>query len=253
MNEISIVGRSLLITLIIDFGIQTLFYVGSAISKSELVYDLSGMLTYIACILTALLLRAQAVGNDVSRLHLRQIIAAILVLIWTIRLGLMLFLRILRTGEDKRFETLKQNRIKFFIPWFLQAVWIYLTPFPVYIILGNPSNLQNALNYSDFVGLVILVFGFFVEVLADYQKNKFKKEYPKDFIKTGIWKYSRYANYNGEITFWLGMFIFCANGFIEDWQWVSLISPFFVAFLIINVSGIRLLEKSQMERYGERE
>jgi hypothetical protein len=43
MTSITPVGTSLLYTLAIDFGIQFVFYVGSAIAKSELLYDASGI------------------------------------------------------------------------------------------------------------------------------------------------------------------------------------------------------------------
>ena len=49
------------------------------------------------------------------------------------------------------------------------------------------------------------------------------------------------------------MFLFCVSGFIEPWQWVSLVSPLFVIFLLTQISGIPLLEKSANQRYGNRE
>jgi steroid 5-alpha reductase family enzyme len=141
------------------------------------------------------------------------------------------------------------------VPWVLQIIWIYLTALPVFIVLGNSgiSSQSRTLIWSDWVGIVIWLFGFTVEVVADAQKMIFKIDHPNDFIRTGIWKYCRYANYNGEITLWIGMFVLCAHGFIENWQWIGIISPIFVSCLIIFVSGIPLLEASSEKRYGERE
>lgn len=181
-------------------------------------------------------------------------------------------MRILRTGEDKRFEKLKTSPILFAVPWFLQVVWIFLTGFAVWIVLGNPASSQPDFGASDGVGLAIWLFGFLVETIADHQKNVFKNANPTDFVRTGLWKYCRYANYNGEITLWLGMWILCIAGFAEvsigslltlfltsfclltsqPWQFVSVISPIFVACLIIFVSGIRLLEISSQKKYGHR-
>jgi hypothetical protein len=42
----------------------------------------------------------------------------------------MLFLRILKTGDDKRFDKLKTNPLVFAVPWFMQAVWIFITAWP---------------------------------------------------------------------------------------------------------------------------
>lgn len=248
------VGRSLLVTFLLDFAIQLACYVPSAILKTEKIYDLSGSLTYISCILVALLWRQDSQQDSVSLLSARQIIAATFVLIWATRLGTWLFLRILREGKDSRFNELKQNPLRFAIPWFLQVLWIFFTALPVFIILGNPGYTQPAgLIWSDIVGIIIWTFGFIVEVTADYQKNAFKNKFPKDFVNAGIWKWSRYANYNGEITLWVGMLILCAHGFVEPWQWVGLWSPIFVSLLICLVSGIPLLEKSSEKKYGQRE
>ncbi len=123
----------------------------------------------------------------------------------------------------------------------------------VYIILGNPSTTQPSLYISDGFGIAIWIFGFAVEATADYQKNKFKNANPNDFVNVGIWRYSRYANYNGEITLWIGMFILCARGFVEGWQWVSIVSPLFVTGLITQISGIPLLERSAQKKYGGRQ
>ncbi len=138
------------------------------------------------------------------------------------------------------------------IPWILQVIWIFITGLPVYIILGNPSNERSSLIWSDIVGIIIWVFGFVVECTADYQKNVFKNQHPHDFVNVGIWKWSRYANYNGEITLWFGMSILCIHGFVEGWQFVGLISPFFVTGLICGLSGIPLLEASAEKKYGSR-
>ncbi|KAJ3078742.1 hypothetical protein HK102_004270 [Quaeritorhiza haematococci] len=255
-NIQSAVGRSLLTTFLIDFAIQFVFYVFAAVYQTEKYYDLSGALTYFTCTLVALLYRHlpsdTSPPNSISSLSPRQIIAATFVLIWCSRLGSFLFLRIRRTKNDERFDKLKKNPFTFAIPWILQVLWILLTALPVYIILGNPTSLQPSFIWSDIVGIIIWVFGFSVEAIADYQKNAFKNKNPRDFVSTGIWSWSRYANYNGEITLWVGMMFLCAHGFVEAWQWVGIVSPVFVATLILGVSGVPLLEKSSEEKYGSR-
>ncbi|KAJ3116430.1 hypothetical protein HDU96_009687 [Phlyctochytrium bullatum] len=258
----SSVGSSLLTTFLVDFGIQLVFYVISAALATEILYDLSGALTYATCVLVALLWRRDntfdpAVPNPISSLSPRQIIVTVLVLAWCARLGGFLFLRVLRT-PDKRFDDLKSNFVKFSIPWILQVMWIFLTALAAFIVLanhpvpkkGNPSSTQPAFQWSDYVGLAIWLFGFIFETTADTQKQIFKNKHPRDFIRTGVWRYSRYANYFGEVTLWFGMFVLCAAGFVEPWQWVAVISPVFVFCLIYFISGVALLEASSEKRYG---
>ncbi|KAJ3101555.1 hypothetical protein HDU97_001304 [Phlyctochytrium planicorne] len=251
---LSSVGSSLLTTFLVDFGIQLVFYIISAALKTEILYDLSGALTYASCVIVGLLWRREqddGTPNGIGNLAVRQILVSVLVLLWCARLGGFLFVRVLRT-PDKRFEDLKQNFAKFSIPWVLQVVWIFLTAFAVFVVIGNPSSTQQSLIWSDYIGLAIFAFGFIFETTADFQKQIFKNANPRDFIQTGVWRYSRYANYFGEVTLWVGMFILCAAGFVESWQWVTIISPIFVFCLIYFVSGVPLLEKSSQERYGSR-
>jgi steroid 5-alpha reductase family enzyme len=225
----SSVSTSLWISFVIVAGIQFLFFIPSAILKTEKYYDLSGSITYQTAILVALLWRHE--NDSLEFLTARQIIAAAGVMIWSVRLGVFLFLRVLRV-KDVRFDNLKQNPIKFIGPWIIQVIWIYITALAVFIVLGN-SGLESqsrTLIWSDWIGMIIWIFGFTVEVTADTQKMIFKNSNPNDFIRTGIWKYCRYANYNGEMTLWIGMFILCAHGFIESWQWIGIISPIFVRF-----------------------
>ncbi|KAJ3258200.1 hypothetical protein HK103_004018 [Boothiomyces macroporosus] len=235
---------SIILTLIIDAGIQVFFYLISAALKTEKLYDLAGSLTYITCVIVAM-------ANRNDGIAARQLIMGIFTLVWALRLGSYLFMRVLK-HSDSRFADLKKSPIKFAIPWFLQIVWIYLTALPVFIILGNPSNSQQGLIWSDIVGIVLWAIGFLMEAVADAQKNKFKKEHPRDFITTGLFKYTRYPNYFGEVLLWFGMWVISCAGVAENWQWVSVVSPVFVYLLLVHGSGVALSEKGQKERYGER-
>ena len=51
----------------------------------------------------------------------------------------------------------------------------------------------------------------------------------------------------------MGIWILCIHGFTDNWQFVSIISPLFVAGLILGVSGVPLAEQSSIKRYGKRD
>ena len=57
-------------------------------------------------------------------------------------------------------------------------------------------------------------------------------------------------NYFGEILLWLGVALVALPA-LSGWQLVTMISPLFVTFLLIKVSGVRLLEDSAQQRWGE--
>jgi steroid 5-alpha reductase family enzyme len=111
--------------------------------------------------------------------------------------------------------------------------------------------IQNGL---FFVGLLVFVIGFVVEIIADMQKSQFRKDpNNKDqFIQHGLWSISRHPNYFGEITLWLGIAIMSLSS-LTGWQYISLISPLFTYLLLVYVSGVRLLEISGMEKWGHTE
>src|SRR5262249_12456403 len=55
----------------------------------------------------------------------------------------------------------------------------------------------------------------------------------------GLWGWSRHPNYFGEVVMWWGYF---AIGFSASHMWWLILSPLLVTFLLLQVSGVTLLE-----------
>jgi steroid 5-alpha reductase family enzyme len=55
----------------------------------------------------------------------------------------------------------------------------------------------------------------------------------------------------GEITLWIGVFITASASFTNPTQYISILSPLFVASLLIFLSGIPPLEKLADEKYKD--
>ena len=90
-----------------------------------------------------------------------------------------------------------------------------------------------------------------IEIRAEREKTQFRSiEANTDkFISTGLWKYSRHPNYFGEIVLWIGIALI-AFPTLVGWQFATLISPVFVTFLLVKVSGVKLLEEGAQRRWG---
>ena len=169
--------------------------------------------------------------------------------LWSLRLGAYLFWRIHKMDKDERFDDIRiriSSLLKF---WLLQTVSIFIILVPAIIFYNQPS-LEWELMHS--IGIAIWAIGFLMESIADYQKSVFKgkPENKGKFIQSGLWSFVRYPNYTGEILCWIGVFVFCSNVLV-GWQWIAIISPIWIAILLIFISGIPLLEASYEKKYAQ--
>jgi steroid 5-alpha reductase family enzyme len=240
---IGTVPASLFIVLAV-FAIQWLAFIPAFIFQTERFFDAMGSATYIAVAIFSLsLLEAPS--------SVQWIVAA-LVVVWALRLGSYLLLRIVRDGKDGRFDELKPNFFLFLNVWNIQALWVTLTAAAALAVLTSPGSAKFTLWTA--IGLALWLAGFVIEAVADRQKSSFRRQSAnKDrFIDTGLWSLSRHPNYFGEIVIWLGMAVIAFPA-LQGWQHVSLISPIFVTFLLTKVSGVPLLEKRADKKWGKRE
>ena len=223
------------------FAINWLAYVPSALAQTEHYYDLVGGISYIGVTVAAMLL-----SDD---LDLRATLVAAMVLFWSLRLAGFLFIRISKAGSDSRFDDIKTRPLRFLMAWTLQGLWVLLTAAAALAVITGGA--REPLGIIGIVGIAVWLVGIGIEIVADAQKSKFKADASNDgkFINTGLWAWSRHPNYFGEILLWTGMAI-VAIPVLQGWQWATLISPVFVAFLLIRVSGIPMLEEKADERWG---
>jgi len=175
-----------------------------------------------------------------------------MVIIWAVRLGSFLFLRIRADGQDVRFKRIKPDFARFLMTWTLQGLWVFVT-FSAGLAAVT-SGRAHSLDAYVLIGTSLWVAGFSIEVIADQQKRNFRKiPANKDsFITVGLWAWSRHPNYFGEIILWLGIAI-AAFPQLSGWQYLTLISPCFVYILLTQISGIKLLEARSRRRWGDDE
>lgn len=226
------------------FLIQWLVFIPAYIFQTEKYFDLTGSLTYITVTGVALCYSRYSAPLDA-----RSLLVAALVILWAVRLGTFLFSRIRKAGKDDRFDEIKPSFIRFLNVWTIQGLWITFTAAAALVAITSSTRKELDL-FAD-IGLLVWVFGFALEVIADAQKSRFNAD-PSNkgrFIQTGLWSRSRHPNYFGEIVLWIGVAII-AIPVLQGWQWVAMISPLFVTLLLTRVSGVPLLEKKADQKWG---
>lgn len=225
----------------LSYGINWLASIPAIIWQTEKFFDLTGSITYISLVIYSLV----ASGNYSTR----EVVLSSMALVWALRLGTFLVRRVHSAGKDGRFDTIKTNPVRFWNVWTIQGLWVLLTALPIFIV--NASASDKALCAQDFVGFAVWGLGFICEAVSDAQKTAFNGDPANKgkWIAVGLWKYSRHPNYFGEIVLWLGVFI-SSTSVLTGSQWVAVISPLFVMFLLMKVSGVPGLEARADKKWG---
>jgi len=225
----------------IAYVIQWLVFIPSYLLQNESFFDLTGSVTYISVTVVAVLLSPEVDSRSILLLGL--------VVIWAVRLGTFLFRRIRKAGKDARFDELKTSFPRFLMTWTLQGLWVTLTLAAALAAITTTT--RKGLDIFALIGFLVWVLGFAFEVAADTQKSRFRADPANKgkFIQTGVWAWSRHPNYFGEIVLWIGVAII-AVPVLRGWQWITLISPVFVALLLTRISGVPILEKRADEKWG---
>jgi len=196
----------------------------------------------------------------------------------TLKVGSYLFQRILQDGEDSRFKNIRNSPPKFAVAFLAQATWVSLCLLPVMAVNSLPAgtfaSLGGAVAVTDVIGILLYIGGLSFEVTADRQKStwveeKKAKKHDEDFLTRGLWSKSRHPNYFGESTLWTGIATLSAGVLSSNAGIAGMalaggltgkiiallsagVSPAFVTFLLLKVSGVPLSESKYDKRYGDR-
>lgn len=170
---------------------------------------------------------------------------------WGFRLGIHLFRRWRREGEDKRYKLIlkkarEQGRFASAAltkVWLLQAVLLFMVSSPAQVGIlasGHPAPIPPL----AWAGFGLWCIGVFFEWVGDWQLARFKSDPANEgkVLDTGLWRYTRHPNYFGDFAAWWGIWLACAAA---GWEYAAatLIGPLFLSFTLTKWSGAALLEK----------
>jgi len=225
----------------VGFLLHWAIFIPSFLFQTEHYFDLTGGISYLCTVGLAFIAYPD--------MDARGTLLCFMVAIWSARLGTFLFLRVKRAGQDRRFNEIKKKFFRFAFTWTLGGGWVFITMAAA--LAAITSEQQQPLGILAYLGTLVWLVGFGIEVVADRQKTIFRKDpaNAEQFITTGLWSKSRHPNYFGEIVLWFGVALIALPA-LSGWQLVTLVSPLFVTFLLIKVSGVRMLEEGAQKRWG---
>mmetsp|Transcript_38235 Transcript_38235/g.63227 ORF Transcript_38235/g.63227 Transcript_38235/m.63227 type:complete len:315 (+) Transcript_38235:224-1168(+) len=249
LYAITCISSHVVLPVSMAIGIQLIFFFFHGLPfTSERYYDLSGSLTHFAVVAISLVTCPDGPSPQ-------QTLFGLLSVVWMVRLGTFLYLRILRDGRDPRFDELKKVKVRFLGAWTIQAVWVCLVQMPIILISSAKDTAPTGCYQINSVWLLVWLASFVFEAVADVQKFEFRSVAANRhaFITTGLWKYSRQPNYFGEIMMWTA-----AAGAVSTFgAWIgnnkmhfAWLSPVITIVLLLKVSGVPMLAKASEKKWG---
>jgi len=185
-------------------------------------------------------------------LHERQILLAILIGAWGLRLGAHLMHRVGSESEDGRYHYLRKHlgvRIQPFMFAFfqVQALWALLFALPIWAAATAPG---ETLRWSDWAGVGVWLMALGGEALADAQLARFRAQAANRgrVCDIGLWRWSRHPNYFFE---WLHWFAYLLIG-IGAAQWWVIVAVIVVMYVFLTrLTGIPWTEDQALRSRGD--
>jgi steroid 5-alpha reductase family enzyme len=186
----------------------------------------------------------------------RQVLVAVMITLWSSRLGFHIAHRSAGITDDPRYATLIRDwgsgamRRMLFL---LQKQALVTIPLALSMVLAafNPI---SELRPQDWLGVGILLLGIGGEALSDYQLRQFRADpaHHGRICDTGLWGWSRHPNYFFEWFGWLAYPLFAIDlGGGNPWGYAAIAGPICMYWLLVHVSGIPPLEAHMQERCGD--
>lgn len=187
--------------------------------------------------------------SDDSSLRTQLLVA--LVSLWGLRLAGYLGWRNWGKAEDYRYREMRDRHgakfplVSLMTVFALQGLIMWIVSLPIQVAMHATAEP----NWLTWIGAVVWLLGFLFESVGDWQLARFKAnpENKGSVMNRGLWRYTRHPNYFGDFLVWWGLFLVAAEA--GSWWW-TIVSPLLMSFLLVRVSGVRLLESSLGSRLG---
>ena len=184
---------------------------------------------------------------------IRRLLLGLLVGLWSLRLAIHLWLRLIREREDGRYTYLRQaagerESVALFGFFQMQAAWGLMFAIPIWAAAHGTAG--TPLGPLGIAGILIWLLGFAGEWLADRQLAQFRRRPANQgqVCRRGLWRYSRHPNYFCEWLLWVGYAVIAVGAPL--W-WVGAAAVPVMYLFLTRITGIPFTEAQALRSRGE--
>lgn len=170
--------------------------------------------------------------------------------LWGLRLGLHLWRRNAGKPEDWRYARFRAEwgesaNVNMF--WFFQFQNLFTLALSASAFLPVAFRPASPSVLAFIAAVAIWVIAVAGEALSDAQMEEFRRNPANKgrVCREGLWRYSRHPNYFFECLHW---FAYVPLAWGAPYGWASLAAPLVMAWLLMKLSGVPLMEAEMIRR-----
>ena len=172
-------------------------------------------------------------------------VAVALAVVWSLRLGLHIVARTLKSGDDPRYRELMQawgEAAPRRLFGFLQLQAVAGAVLALAVGLAGSAGEAGA-RPRDWLGVGLVIVALIGEAVADAEMARFKANpgHRGRICDVGLWSLSRHPNYVCEFLVWAGFAIIALGA--DAAGWLALAAPALMYWTLRYASGVPLLEQ----------
>jgi len=177
---------------------------------------------------------------------------ALLASLWSLRLGIHLYHRVIGKPEEGRYQQLRSawptgTAWKFLLFFEAQALLDLILSLPFLLVCVDTTS-PRSLSLTQIAAIILLVLSIAGESLADAQLARFKQSATHGQVcTTGLWNYSRHPNYFFEWLIWVAYALYASGAHLG---WLSWSAPAMMLYFLLRVTGIPATEAQSLRSKG---
>lgn len=215
--------------LIADAAATVLTFVFSVLLCNASVYDPYWSVQPIV------ILAAFAIGKELTAV---RVLLLATVVIWGVRLTAnWAYTFIDLTHQDWRYTMLKEKTGKMYP--FVNFTGIHMVPTLIVYACTLPAVYaflhDSVWNAGSITFFFVSLGSAVLQGAADFQMHRFRKNRTGNFMRDGLWKYSRHPNYLGEILMWWGIALSVVSVFPNRWYLTAGALANTILFLAVSI------------------